>query len=315
MPETPLFSLLVPTRQRPGLLQTFLDSVAATASTPESIEVVLVIDSDDLASTAITCDRLHIRRVVVPPGQTMGMLNTIAYEASTGRYLMLLNDDVIARTPSWDLSLRTCFASCPDEVLLVHINDRLFEKVQCTFPVVSRTFCRLAGGICPTAYVRYRVDDHIEDVFNLLNALGALRTIYLPHVIFEHGNYAVQTDGARSYCCDPALLAADAERYQALFPQRKECALRLMGVIEQSGLRPEWRTRLEALTDSFALRVPGRLRVLRGTGTALREESAGEARLRALGHRFWRRVAGLGRFFFPLRSLERPLPGEKKEKK
>jgi hypothetical protein len=297
MSDHPIFSLIVPTRLRPALLRTFLDSVAATAAAPQSIEVVLVIDSDDPVSTTVACDRLRIRRVRVLPGQTMGLLNTAGYEASTGRFLMLLNDDVIARTPGWDLSFRTCFERWPDEILLLHVNDRIFGSVQCTFPVLSRTFCELAGEICPTAYVRYRIDDHIEDVFNLLGVLGARRTIYLPDVVFEHGNYAIGGDGERCYRCDPALLAADAERFEALLSQRKVLVQRLRGVIEGAAPQPEWPERLDAITDSLALRVQGRLRVLRGTGANLREESATDAWLRALGSRAKRRCSRLGSYF------------------
>ena len=58
----------------------------------------------------------------------------------------LLNDDVIARTPGWDIKIATCFSAFPDEILLVHVNDTVFQIALCTFPIVSRTFCNLAGG-------------------------------------------------------------------------------------------------------------------------------------------------------------------------
>ena len=293
MAERAVISLIVPTRRRPLLLQAFLHSVAATAAVPENVEVVLVIDGDDSVSQEITCERLRIRRVVVGPGQTMGALNTAGYEASTGRYLMLLNDDVLARSPAWDTSFRTCFDRFPDEVLLLHVNDRLFESVQCTFPVVSRRFCKLVGGICPTEYVRYRIDDHIEDIFNLLSALGERRTVYLPNVVFEHGNYAVDAEGVRRYQCDSEKLSADAELFTHFLPQRKALTLRLMEHLHGGAPVPEWRSRLEMVTDSFALRRPEWRRHVRGTGAKLREESASERWLRRLGAKLQTRLTAL----------------------
>src|SRR5439155_4501624 len=127
---------------------------------PESLEVILVIDVDDSDSLHIAEERLTIHRVLVPPGQTMGALNTVGYEASRGRYLMLLNDDVIAHTLGWDDKVRDCFAVYPDEIVLVHVNDLVMQRHLCTFPIVSRTFCELVGGICSRDYVRYRIDAH-----------------------------------------------------------------------------------------------------------------------------------------------------------
>src|SRR5688500_3975446 len=97
----PLFSLIVPTRGRPAQLRRMLESVARTASHPERIEVVLVVDADDPASL-VTHPRLTVRQVVGPPGRTMGALNNAGFVASAGDFVMLLNDDVIVRTRGWD---------------------------------------------------------------------------------------------------------------------------------------------------------------------------------------------------------------------
>src|SRR5207249_11524721 len=127
-----------------------------------------VHNTDDEETRAFRYDGLPVRRAVVAPGLTMGGLNMAGYEASSGRYLILLNDDVIARTRGWDERAREAFAGFPDGVALVHVNDLMFRDSLCTFPFVSRTYCELAGGICPRGYARYRIDDHIVNVFNLL---------------------------------------------------------------------------------------------------------------------------------------------------
>jgi hypothetical protein len=261
----PDFSLIVPTRGRPEQLRRFLASVATTVQRPEAVEVVLVVDADDPASLQIPGDGLRLRHVVVPPGQTMGALNAAGYDASTGRYVMLLNDDVIVRTLGWDAKIRACFRAFSDEILLVHVNDTVFQKALCTFPIVSRRFCELAGGICPPEYVRYRIDDHIEDAFNLLGVLGARRSLYLPQVIFEHENFVTNAAGVRQYFSQPQTLAQDAARFDELNGQRKVLALRLMNHIHPRATERQsdaWRTRLDAVTDSPSLRVPERLCVL-----------------------------------------------------
>ncbi|AWM36544.1 Glycosyl transferase family 2 [Gemmata obscuriglobus] len=258
-------SLIVPTRGRPAKLRRMLDSVAATAYHPERLEVVLVIDADDPAS-AVTHPRLKVRHVVVPPGRTMGALNSAGYEASTGDYVMLLNDDVTARTPGWDALVFGCLRRFPDPFALVHVNDTLMRDNLCVFPLVSRAFCELAGGICPPCYHRYRIDDHIEDAFNLLAVLGERRIVYLPDVIFEHDNAVQHPEAGVVYMSDPAVLALDAPLFDALLPERKELALRLRAVIEgwtNSTAEGEWRATLAAVGHSFDVRTPGRQIVIR----------------------------------------------------
>src|SRR5262249_48089018 len=151
--------------------------------------------------------------------QTMGTLNTEGYRASRGVFVMLLNDDVIARTPGWDEKVLRRLRRFPDGIVLVHVNDTLLRENLCTFPIVSRIFCELAGGICPTEYVRYRIDDHIEDVFNLLGRIGHRRTIYLPDVVFEHRNSETRPEGHAEYHSVPDILAVDATRFLALFSE------------------------------------------------------------------------------------------------
>ncbi len=293
---SPTFSLIVPTRQRVPSLARLLRSLAATTADLDKVEVVLVVDADDAESVAFRMDGLPLKRVVVEPGLSMGALNRAGYEASRGDFVMLLNDDVVARTRGWDRKVLACLKDFPDGILLAHTNDRLFREVLCTFPIVSRTFCELAGGICPPDYRRYRIDDHIEDVFNLLGVLGERRSVYLPDVVFEHFKYVEQDRGSRQYLPDEDVLALDAPRFLALFAERKELAVKLRQYIAGRAGRPSypdlWRERLERVEDPFALRVPGRLRVRHTTWKWRRWLAAGWERVRTcVRHRGYRGLA------------------------
>jgi hypothetical protein len=299
VPMTPTFSLIVPTRQRTAALGRLLASVTRTASDPAALEAVLVVDADDADSRAFTFPDLRLARVVVEPGLPMGALNAAGYAASGGDYLMLLNDDVVARTRGWDRKVLARCREYPDGIVLVHTNDRLFGDVLCTFPIVSRTYCELAGGVCPPGYVRYRIDDHIEDVFNLLGVLGETRSVYLPGVVFEHLKHAEAPAGEQPYRPDEAIMALDAPRFETLFAERKRLALRLREHIAGGASAPqrdEWRRRLEQVPHSFALRVPGRQRVVPDPRTLRGRLAAGLERVRACvrqrGYRGLVRAAG-----------------------
>jgi GT2 family glycosyltransferase len=261
--SSPTFSFVIPTRGRPAQAGRLLDSLAETTTNLQNLEVIFVVDSDDPDSQALCHASIQVTHVIGPPGQRMGALNMAGYEASRGRYFMLLNDDVVSSTTGWDEIVLASLLGYPDDIVLIHVNDLIFRDSLCTFPLVSRTWCELAGGICPREYRRYRIDDHIEDVFNLLAELDERRIIYLPDVVFEHHNYAERGNGERFYTSDPDILALDAPLFERLLPQRKQLALKLKQLIErqaQAARAKTWEQRLEPVTDSIALRVPGRAR-------------------------------------------------------
>jgi glycosyltransferase involved in cell wall biosynthesis len=254
-------SLIVPTRGRPEALARFLRSLANTARSPERLEVILVVDTDDECPD-IAGWPFSVRVVAGPPGRTMGQLNRDGFTASRGAFVMLLNDDVIARTRGWDRIVLKQFRRFPDPVVLVHVNDTLIREYLCTFPILTREFVELAGGICPAEYERYRIDDHIEDAFNMLAHVGVRRSVYLADVIFEHCNSVNHPTAGAVYESDPAILARDAPRFETLLPVRKELALRALERIH-GHTNPEMAAKINAISDSFALRVPGRQIVVR----------------------------------------------------
>jgi len=221
------FSFLLPTRNRITGLSALLESIEATTAHPEELEIVLGIDEDDQATRDFVWDRLNVVKAIVPPGLTMGRLNQACYKASRGRYLMAMNDDVLLRTQGWDDKVKLALEAVRDDIFLVHVNDLLFGQSLCCFPMVSRTFCEIAGGFCPDEYERYRIDDHIHEAFALLGAHGHQRVFYMPGTIFEHLNYVPGNKGQRLYQLNQEILNRDAQRFVASLPARKALAEKL----------------------------------------------------------------------------------------
>ncbi|MBI5598842.1 MAG: methyltransferase domain-containing protein, partial [Deltaproteobacteria bacterium] len=237
------FSFLVPTRNRPDLVARFLQSIVDTTSDINGLEVVLCFDDDDIESQKITDDRLNIKMVVLKKGATMGELNRACFDASTGRYVMLLNDDVILRTKGWDDIISGVFVSFEDDIALIHVNDLLFREKLCTFPMLSRRAC-LEIGICPSEYKRYRIDDHIWDTYNMLAYLGHKRIVYLPDVVFEHDNYehakkpqaghTFKSEENKVYVPNQEIIEKDAAIFDSKLAERKKNALILASLVEGS---------------------------------------------------------------------------------
>jgi GT2 family glycosyltransferase/SAM-dependent methyltransferase len=252
-------SMIIPSRKRLDELSRCIDSLFRTAEYPENIEVIIVADSDDPETATYRHPKLNTKIVVVPVGQPMGGLNMAGYRVSCGDYVMLLNDDVLARTSGWDIKIRAVADNFPDGIVLIHTNDKIFEDKLCTFPLVSRVFCDFAGGICPEELIRYRIDDHIYNVFDLLGSLGQRRIIYLPDVVFEHLNREIGISGPDSYKPNEEIHKLDTVLFESMQEERSLLVGKLMGHILCRRTQANdviWQRRVEILTDWAGLRQP-----------------------------------------------------------
>jgi hypothetical protein len=167
------------------------DSLVRTTTNLTALQVVLYIDADDGATQEISHPELSLVRVVGHPKQTMGNMNRACYEASHGRYIMLINDDVVFRTHGWDTRVVEAASQFPDGIVLIYGNDLDQGEGVPTFPAVSRTVCEIVGEICPRGYQNLHIESHLMDIFKRLARMGHNRICYLDDVIFEHMHHVI----------------------------------------------------------------------------------------------------------------------------
>lgn len=227
-------SLLLPTRGRAALVQRLFESLIQTTADLRGLEVVLYIDEDDSASHKISSPAFPLIKLVGPPGMTMGSMNRACYDASHGRYVMLINDDVIFRTPDWDTQVIETFNCFPDDIGLVYGNDLDQGAAIPTFPIISRTVCDVLGEICPRGYKNLHIESHLFDVFKQLVRLGYDRVRYLEDVVFEHMHYIVDK-AARDQVYDKKNQRADDLLFIALDDERASKAPLLARYIKARG--------------------------------------------------------------------------------
>jgi len=260
------FSFLIPTRGRTDLLNRLFQSILDTTTCIEDVEIVLCLDDDDIESQKVSHNKLAIKKVILPRGRAMGELNTACFNASSGRYVMLLNDDVILRTKNWDRIIINTIAKFEDDIALIHTNDLLFKEKLCTFPILSRRACNEIG-VCPAEYQRYRIDDHIYDIYNILAYLGHKRIVYLPDVIFEHDNYVhgnqgntgqiFKSDDNKVYVPNKEIIESDAHIFDGKQEERKQNALKLAELIDKSRYERKhlvYKGMLNDIKDPFSYR-------------------------------------------------------------
>lgn len=188
MTEQTLISLLMPTRGRPELARRFLQSVRETSSNPARVEIILYVDEDDSASHGIADAALTVQ-VIIGPRQSMGDNNRACFERAHGDIIVLVNDDVVIRTPGWDARIRELDAAVADGIYLAYGNDEFKRRSLCTFPILSRHACQVLQEPYHHAYRGAFIDYHLMDIFKRLQQAGYDRIFYLPDVVFEHLHY------------------------------------------------------------------------------------------------------------------------------
>jgi glycosyltransferase involved in cell wall biosynthesis len=181
----PRISLLLPTRERPHLVRRFFQSVAEKTARLNDVEVILYIDEDDTASRDLDDDHFAVDRII-GPRTTMGAYLNACLARSRGDVIVLVNDDMMIRTESWDRLLLDFHRSVEDGIYLAYAND-LFRRLKvCTFPILSRKTCEALADPFPRSYKGAFIDYHLFDIFKRLNKMGHCRTHYFKDLIFQH---------------------------------------------------------------------------------------------------------------------------------
>lgn len=246
--ESAFISMVLPTRGRVSSLQRFLRSIMVQTHKPDQLEIIVVVDEDDHESIEFKFPELRIAKKVVQPGQTMGYLNQAGFEVSTGKYIMLVNDDIVIQTEHWDRKLKAVLDKHKNNIVLAHVNDLLFQQELCVFPMISRQYCEIAGGICPVGFNRYRIDNHIFAAFKMVTALGCDSTIFFPFIIFKHLNNIMQSETPR-YLIHQAIEAKDEVLFQKLHEERLNVAIE---ICRRNGIEPSDKAILKLKRDRNA---------------------------------------------------------------
>lgn len=176
-------SILVPTIRPEGLAK-LLWSLHETVANPEGIEVIL---GQDLGAPPAPYDPLVTAVVHVEPGTTIPKIMASCLEHATGPWVMLGNDDVTFETKGWDGQvLAAAQFRFPHGCGLIHVDDNLFGRKLCTFPIMGPGLVKVLN--LPTIqYKRYKLDDHIHQL-----AEGAGQRVFLPGVRLWHNNFVTE---------------------------------------------------------------------------------------------------------------------------
>ena len=173
-----MISILLPSRGRPDNLRRLHSSVAITSVNMPQFS--LYADLDDPV-TARVGEQLGMV-VTTGPRIVMSHMWNLAQRAASGDIFMLCGDDVIFRTPGWDLEVERQFAAVPDRILFLHGDDLSgHASVLGTLGFLHRRWVDTVGYFVPPIFSC----DYCDTWQNwVADQLG--RRLYLPDLVTEH---------------------------------------------------------------------------------------------------------------------------------
>ena len=187
-------SILTPTRQRPHRLSEFIMSVYQHTEEKDRVEMLMYVDADDPTKDQymdffVHCqtefqDFLRIHFIFGAPKSVSKSWNEL-YIRSVGDIIIMGNDDMIYRTPSWDRMVELESNKFEDDIYCMWMDDRAHQENHCAFPIVSRKWCETLGYFTPGVF-HFGYND--TWVFDLAKRIDRCR--YLGGVIGEHMHFA-----------------------------------------------------------------------------------------------------------------------------
>ena len=198
-----LITVMLPTRERPNLVERSVQSLLKLAKNPSRLEVLVAFDEDDFQSIKyFSSQRWHnlidefgasSKQFKTPSWGYQNLHNyyNLLASQSNAQWLMLWNDDAVMETANWDQQVEF------DQTYpgLLKISTSNFKKDLALFPLVPRTWIEMFGSLS----LHNLCDSWIQEICEMA---GVVKTI--PVSVFHDrfdvtGNNNDQTYQKRKY--------------------------------------------------------------------------------------------------------------------
>lgn len=213
-----MISILCPTRKRPKNFVRFVDSLLATASKSDELELLVYIDDDDEESIpALQQVAEKINTNAVQGNKLIGsqMYNELGKMAQ-GDIIFFGADDVAFRTPEWDSLVKHCFELFEDKIMFVYGEDGFQKGRIGTHGFIHRYWMELLGYVLPPKLASAYTDEWVTE---LADRIG--RKIYCSNLYIEHLHPAVgKATDDETYKKRIEIAGNLAEYYKSLEPDR-----------------------------------------------------------------------------------------------
>lgn len=185
-----LISILVPSRDRAIQHARMVRSAVDLATYPRRLEFVTYLDQDDRSLGSYWHERPDYYdgssgQVIIGERIVLSEMWNLCYERSHGEIVMHCGDDIIFRTPGWDVEVRKAFAQSSDKILLVHGDDcSPNTDALATHGFLHRRWVETVGYFVPPYFSSDWNDVWLTEVADMIG-----RRVKIP-IITEHMHYS-----------------------------------------------------------------------------------------------------------------------------
>jgi hypothetical protein len=196
------FSIILASRERVHLLDSLLNSIVNTTSDKNNCEVLCVIDSDDRVTKRFL-ERLKAicpfaRFIVRDRANNLNddYLNWAWRNHSSGNNIIIVNDDVVFKTPNWDQIVMSYLGRYlvdkPDGIAYGWIEDGLTERAgnlnYCCFPLVTRRAAEVVGFVMPPDFPGWGADIGLYRIYSAINRVCDMSAVAVDHISYHNGS-------------------------------------------------------------------------------------------------------------------------------
>lgn len=187
-------AILVPSRERMNRRLTLLTSIITSVSDINNINIYFGVDKDDptrdliyKVSKAIPCVKIID---IENDGEFIGLgkMWNICVENSTEEIISMIGDDMVFKTPNWDVEVIKEFSTdCPeDKIKAIHCNDDYHGAKLAVNLFCHRKYTEVMGQFMREEFKINWVDQWLHQVFN---AFGRLK--YRGDIMIEHRHWVI----------------------------------------------------------------------------------------------------------------------------
>ena len=190
-------AILVPSRERMNRRLTLITSIITTVSDINNVNIYLGVDKDDptrnliyKVAAAIPCVKIID---IDNNGEFIGLgkMWNICVDKSSEEIISMIGDDMVFRTPNWDVELIKEFSeNCPeDKIKAIHCNDDCHGAKLAVNLFCHRKYAVVLGQFMREEFKINWVDQWLHQVFN---AFGRLK--YRGDIMIEHRHWVLGKD-------------------------------------------------------------------------------------------------------------------------
>ncbi len=175
-----------------------LANLRETISDMSQIEVVVCLDAEPSFPDG-WIDRIgdNLIRVYAAPSKYRGRFFDAAWKASTGRFLLMMNDDALFKTKGWDKMIP--YDKYPDDLVVFGFKDNQFNDRFFCHPIWSRRAMEMGDNLFGPNYWITKCDNTVWDIH------PPNRRVYLETIELEHRQTPYGPEWAPAYEYDNKL--------------------------------------------------------------------------------------------------------------